>query len=678
MSLFGKVRKLVSQDRIRFQEEGFDLDLCYVTKNIVAMSMPSTGMTAMWRNNIEDIKRLLESRHPQSYLIFNLSESKYDYDFFNNQILEFPFPDHHAPPFKLLFTIVNAVDSWIQASSENVAIVHCKGGKGRTGVVIVCWLMYSALFPAISDAAKHFAAKRSSTEKGVTQPSQVRYLTYYSNTLLIGHEFPQRQYNIVSIFFGPLPKQFSSDFSVQILAYHGLTSDELFSADDSQAQPMNDNYFQMKIGIPVMEDVLIRFFHKHTSSTPKKLFHIVFHTSFLNARDHDICFLRRDLDNPSKKIPASFTFSCEMQRLPDPPAVPESTATPQTESPIQKMCQVFQQRVRRKNASLGSHRGHLEITTKEEQRRMQLKREERRDEFAAQAKSTTTASTPAAESGGGCHWNFTVPGASHGESLQNETSKMLSRILDDSLDDCCSTTPTSPSTASSSTTTTTTTAAAARKSGSYCSSSSSGGDLSSSSSFNAGLSPGSKAVPIPTTQKSFLDHSNSEVMSTSLPSPPSCLPPEALFVPLTFVSPSLPQPPLSSCQALLQPNQQQTLNRQSSSPLSSSPIPTCSPRNQTDPPTLSASSSSSSSSFVTATVPSSTSNSQTTSLHAFQVNYPSNRGPRQGFLSNQRSCSMTQLPSMPSSNGENNNSTTNPPPLHFEIKPVIPESSSKQ
>ena len=34
------IRKLVSQDRIRFQEEGYDLDLCYVTKNIVGLPHP--------------------------------------------------------------------------------------------------------------------------------------------------------------------------------------------------------------------------------------------------------------------------------------------------------------------------------------------------------------------------------------------------------------------------------------------------------------------------------------------------------------------------------------------------------------------------------------------------------------------------------------------------------------
>lgn len=61
------------------------------------MSVPSTGMTAMWRNSIEDIKRLLETRHPNTYMIFNLSESKYDYDIFDNQVCAPVFADTPTP-----------------------------------------------------------------------------------------------------------------------------------------------------------------------------------------------------------------------------------------------------------------------------------------------------------------------------------------------------------------------------------------------------------------------------------------------------------------------------------------------------------------------------------------------------------------------------------------------------
>ena len=49
------------------------------------------------------------------------------------QVLQFGFKDHHGPPLNLLYTVCNAIDSWLKASPDHVAVVHCKAGKGRTG-----------------------------------------------------------------------------------------------------------------------------------------------------------------------------------------------------------------------------------------------------------------------------------------------------------------------------------------------------------------------------------------------------------------------------------------------------------------------------------------------------------------------------------------------------------------
>jgi protein-tyrosine phosphatase len=75
----------------------------------------------------------------------------------------------------MLFEIVNSVDSWLIAQSSNIAVIHCKGGKGRTGTIISCSLLYSGHFDSILKAEAHFAKMRSSRELGVTQASQRRY-----------------------------------------------------------------------------------------------------------------------------------------------------------------------------------------------------------------------------------------------------------------------------------------------------------------------------------------------------------------------------------------------------------------------------------------------------------------------------------------------------------------------
>jgi len=47
------IRSKVSGKRRRFQEEGYDLDLTYITDRIVAMSFPASTMREkIFRNNI--------------------------------------------------------------------------------------------------------------------------------------------------------------------------------------------------------------------------------------------------------------------------------------------------------------------------------------------------------------------------------------------------------------------------------------------------------------------------------------------------------------------------------------------------------------------------------------------------------------------------------------------------
>ncbi len=51
------------------------------------------------------------------------------YDKLDNQIVCFPFKDHHAPPLHIMFQIINNLESWLKANPQHVAIVHCIGGK---------------------------------------------------------------------------------------------------------------------------------------------------------------------------------------------------------------------------------------------------------------------------------------------------------------------------------------------------------------------------------------------------------------------------------------------------------------------------------------------------------------------------------------------------------------------
>jgi len=48
---------------------------------------------------------------------------------------------------------------------DGVAAIHCKAGKGRTGTMIICYLIFSGLFDDIDLAIAHYGINRSKNEK---------------------------------------------------------------------------------------------------------------------------------------------------------------------------------------------------------------------------------------------------------------------------------------------------------------------------------------------------------------------------------------------------------------------------------------------------------------------------------------------------------------------------------
>ena len=67
-----KLRQAVSLQKRRYQKDGFDLDLTYITPCVVAMGYPSTGTEAAFRNPAKECKRFLDLKHQQHYRVYNL------------------------------------------------------------------------------------------------------------------------------------------------------------------------------------------------------------------------------------------------------------------------------------------------------------------------------------------------------------------------------------------------------------------------------------------------------------------------------------------------------------------------------------------------------------------------------------------------------------------------------
>lgn len=54
--MFNKIREIVSGKKNRFKENGFNLDLTYITNRVIAMSFPASGfIEKAYRNDIEEV-----------------------------------------------------------------------------------------------------------------------------------------------------------------------------------------------------------------------------------------------------------------------------------------------------------------------------------------------------------------------------------------------------------------------------------------------------------------------------------------------------------------------------------------------------------------------------------------------------------------------------------------------
>ncbi|XP_020618901.1 phosphatidylinositol 3,4,5-trisphosphate 3-phosphatase TPTE2-like isoform X2 [Orbicella faveolata] len=124
-------RRMISQNKRRYQKDGFDLDLTYVTEKVIAMSFPSSGKHKLYRNPISEVVRFLDTKHQDHYKVYNLcSERSYDPSMFHNRVERVLIDDHNVPRLSQLLYFTHNVREWLDRDPKNVIAVHCKGGKG--------------------------------------------------------------------------------------------------------------------------------------------------------------------------------------------------------------------------------------------------------------------------------------------------------------------------------------------------------------------------------------------------------------------------------------------------------------------------------------------------------------------------------------------------------------------
>ncbi|KAL7991823.1 hypothetical protein Chor_016079 [Crotalus horridus] len=306
-------------------EDTCELDLVYVTERIIAVNFASLSEEQTFCSNLKEVAQMLKSKHGDNYLLLNLSERRHDISKLHCKVLDFGWPDLHTPALEKICSICKAMDTWLNADPHNVVVLHNKGNRGRTGVVIAAYMHYSNISASADQALDRFAMKRFYEDKVIPagQPSQKRYVHYFSGLLSGTIKMNNKPLFLHHVIMHGIPNFESKGGCRPFLKiYQAMQPVYTSGIYNVQGDSQTSICITIEPGLLLKGDILLKCYHKEfRSPTRDVIFRVQFHTCAIH--DLAIVFNKEDLDDAFKdeRFPeygkVEFVFSYGPEKIQD-------------------------------------------------------------------------------------------------------------------------------------------------------------------------------------------------------------------------------------------------------------------------------------------------------------------------------------------------------------------------
>ncbi|KAG8003380.1 Tensin-3 [Nibea albiflora] len=159
-------------------EEAQRIDLTYITERIITILCPPECPDESYLQNLQEIIVMLHSKHGHNYMLINLSRKNDTLTRMRHKVLDTGWVNLLAPNLDQIFSVCATMENWLQTHPKHVLVLHCRGEKGRLGVLVASYIHYSNITASADLSLDHFAMRRFYSDKLSTlmTPSQKRHV----------------------------------------------------------------------------------------------------------------------------------------------------------------------------------------------------------------------------------------------------------------------------------------------------------------------------------------------------------------------------------------------------------------------------------------------------------------------------------------------------------------------
>ena len=190
---------------------------------------------------------------------------------------------------------------FLDEDEKNVIGVHCKARKGRTGTFICCLLLYMNVFSTVDECLQYYGMMRVENGKGVTIPSQIRYVEYFENILKNNMQHPitfvKKIITKIRMFILPMfHKYFTPSFIIE-------NNGKNYKSGKKKLNLKEKILIQLLILIWIKDLMLkdyIAFYRIHIIGQKEKIFKFWFNTNFIPNDNNIYEFKKKDIDKACK------------------------------------------------------------------------------------------------------------------------------------------------------------------------------------------------------------------------------------------------------------------------------------------------------------------------------------------------------------------------------------------